>query len=311
VSLSIITLSFGHEERFRPLLKSLLVAGISSSDILLVHNPYGPHDSWLPSPPHGVEVLRMPANLGYGAAMNAGINAVARKSSAVLLLTHDTRLGPDALRHLMAAFESAPEYGVLGPAVELGGQLAIVSYGGRILSEGDVDHLTVRPAVDDRGVADAAWVDGSAILIRMSALRTVGGLSSRYFMYFEEPELCDRMRAAGWHVGVVPAATAFSEPGFGSRPAAFGYLFARNGLHWARSHGGSRFAMRFAVRQLRTSWREVPKPGTCRFRDLELRRRSVLLAIGRCTGLCAGLFGASGPPPGFLAGTANAVGERD
>jgi GT2 family glycosyltransferase len=311
VPLSIIILSFGHDERFRPLLDGLLATGVSPDDILLVHNPYGPGDPWLPSSPLGVEVRRMPANLGYGAAMNAGISAVAGKSSAVLLLTHDTRLGADALRHLMAAFESAPDYGVLGPVVELGGQPAILSYGGSILSEGGVDHVMAPPPAEHGGVVDAAWLDGCALLIRTNAIVNVGGFRSDYFMYFEEPEFCDRMRAAGWRVGVVPAARAYSEPGFASRPGAFGYLFARNGLHWARSHGGTRFAMRFAVRELRTSWRELPKPGSRRFWSGELRRQGLRLAAGRCAGLCAALFGVSGPPPGFLAVTGDAAAESD
>jgi GT2 family glycosyltransferase len=154
VVLSVVILSFGHVERFRPLFADLVAAGVDASHVLVVHNPYDPEDLWLPSVPQGAAVRRMPANVGYGAAMNAGIDEAARRSNAILLLTHDTRLCDSAVQRLLTALESAPEYGVLGPAVELGG-LGYVSFGGTIYGRGAVDHVVIPPAVDDHGVADA------------------------------------------------------------------------------------------------------------------------------------------------------------
>jgi N-acetylglucosaminyl-diphospho-decaprenol L-rhamnosyltransferase len=301
VSLAIVILSFGHAERFRPLVDGLLASGIPAEDVLVVHNPYGAADAWLPATRHGVEVRRMPTNVGYAAAMNRGVEELAERASCVLLLTHDTRLSPDAVSVLMAASAAAPEYGVLAPAVEFDGSAATAAYGSRVTTNGTVAHVTSRPVVDHRGIADVAWVDGCAMLLRSQAFREAGRLRADYFMYFEEAELCDRMRTAGWRVGVVPAARARSEPGAGSRPTAYGYLFARNGLHWAGRHGGRRLAARFAARQLVASWRDLPKPGGRRFKSRELRRRGVRLAAGRCAGLIAGTLGVTGPPPRALA----------
>jgi N-acetylglucosaminyl-diphospho-decaprenol L-rhamnosyltransferase len=301
VSLAIVILSFGRTERFRPLVDGLLAAGISAGDMLVMHNPYGPEDTWVPTAPDGVGVRRMPTNVGYAAAMNRGIDELADRASAVLLLTHDTRLAPDAVSLLSAAIESAPEYGVLAPALEFDGSGSAVAYGSRVSASGIVAHVTSPPAVDDRGVADAAWVDGCAMLVRVQALRDAGPLRADFFMYFEEADLCDRVREAGWRVGVVPAARARSEPGGGRRPAAYGYLFARNGVHWSRSHGGRRLAASFALRQLSSSWRDLPKPGGRRFRSGQLRRQGVQLAAGRCVGLIAGALGRAGPPPPLFA----------
>jgi N-acetylglucosaminyl-diphospho-decaprenol L-rhamnosyltransferase len=301
VALSVVILSFGRGERFRPLLADVAAAGVSARDVLVVHNPYGPDDRWLPSVPRGATLHRMPTNVGYGAAMNAGIDAVAGRSSAVLLLTHDTRLGPDAVQRLLRALDSAPEYGVLGPSLELGGQLGYVAFGGAIYDRGAVDHVLISPTVDEHGVADAAWVDGSVMLLRTKAMLEVGRLRTDYFMYFEEPELCDRMRARGWRVGVLPAARAYSEPGVARRPAAFGYLYTRNGFNWARSHGGRRYAVRFAIDQFRASARALPLMAR-RLRNRDLRRQWFGLTTGRVVGLCAALRGTSGPPPALLAG---------
>lgn len=300
ISLSVAILSFGRDELFRAVLAALADAGVPGDRILVVHNPYGPQDGWTPAAPPGVAVRRMPDNVGYGPAMNAAIDALSERSDAVLLLTHDTGLEPGAVARLTAALEASPAYGVLGPAVELRGHMMTLTFGGTVSGGGVLGHRTVAPAVDATGVADAEWLDGCALLVRTKAIRDVGGIHAGYFMYFEEPELCDRMRAAGWRVGVVPAARAHSEPGMSSRPAVFAYLYARNGLRWARAQRGRRFAARFAARQLAASWQELPKPGGLRFRRRETRRHGVALAGGRCAGLAAAVLGLSGPPPRLL-----------
>jgi N-acetylglucosaminyl-diphospho-decaprenol L-rhamnosyltransferase len=51
------------------------------------------------------------------------------------------------------------------------------------------------------------WVSGAALVIRTEAWRAVGGFDTRYFMYFEDEDLCRRLRALGWEVGLDPSVT--------------------------------------------------------------------------------------------------------
>jgi GT2 family glycosyltransferase len=59
------------------------------------------------------------------------------------------------------------------------------------------DHRTSR-AVD--------WVKGAALALRRTAFDEARGFDERYFMYFEEVDLCWRLRDLGWQTHFVPAA---------------------------------------------------------------------------------------------------------
>jgi GT2 family glycosyltransferase len=50
-------------------------------------------------------------------------------------------------------------------------------------------------------------------MIRGEALTPVGGFDEGYFLYFEETELCVRLRKAGWRLVCDTAALAHQEPG--------------------------------------------------------------------------------------------------
>jgi GT2 family glycosyltransferase len=50
------------------------------------------------------------------------------------------------------------------------------------------------------------YVQGSCLMIRRDVVRKVGALDESYFMYFEETDLCYRIKQAGGEVWIVPSA---------------------------------------------------------------------------------------------------------
>ena len=48
------------------------------------------------------------------------------------------------------------------------------------------------------------WVRGAALAIRRTAFDAAGGFDERYFMYWEEVDLCRRLGAAGWETHFAP-----------------------------------------------------------------------------------------------------------
>lgn len=50
------------------------------------------------------------------------------------------------------------------------------------------------------------WLSGSAMLIRRSAFKKIGGFCAEYFMYFEDVDLCWRMNAEGYSCCFEPTA---------------------------------------------------------------------------------------------------------
>jgi N-acetylglucosaminyl-diphospho-decaprenol L-rhamnosyltransferase len=296
--LGVAILAYGRGDTHAPLIDDLQRAGLTPSQLIVVHNPDRPSDAWTPARPDGATLIALPRNLGYAAAMNRAIGMFAERGHpAVLLLTHDARVENGTLRTLVATANAAPRYGVLGLAVRGAGGGRSVSYGSYLDAHGIVRHHSERPASGP--VADSMFVDGSAMFLRLSACGP-SPMPERYFMYFEEAEVCSSVRERGWGVGTAVDAVAHSSSGISRRPAAFQYLYARNGLDWAFRHRGARAAFVYGWHEIRKSLVELPKPGDPRFRDPELQRSSYGQLLSRLLGLFDFLRRRWGPPPKSL-----------
>lgn len=164
-----------------------------------------------------IDVVASERNLGFGAAANLG---AARVPDAVwvLVLNGDTELTPGALAALVAAGEAHADAAVLGPSVAGDDGRARDSVRGdptrlallhqhtalRFLRAGARAFERYRhPAAAD--TAEVAL--GAAMLVRGSDFRALGGFDPRYFLYFEEADLCRRARASGRTVRFVAGAT--------------------------------------------------------------------------------------------------------
>jgi GT2 family glycosyltransferase len=231
----------------------------------------------------GLEVIDAGANLGYGAGMNLGMTHLLNQGmDAVLLLTHECRLAPNALDALARRLEQEPTVGAVGPLLAYRSRPTTVFSAG-----GEIDRRTWRPRHfhDPRLVSEwagrpprkAEWLDGAAVLLRSEAAREVGTIDESYFMYFEETEYLLRLGWRGWSVECVPEAVAWQEPG--SRPP---YLWLRNRLRFlartAPKHHVLRETGRLAASVVRNSLVPNRRATTAELRD---RRRALLHFLSR------------------------------
>jgi GT2 family glycosyltransferase len=63
------------------------------------------------------------------------------------------------------------------------------------------------------------WLSGACMLAKREALDAVRGFDERFFLYWEDADLCRRLRHRGFHVRYVPGATAIHRVGQSSRTA--------------------------------------------------------------------------------------------
>jgi N-acetylglucosaminyl-diphospho-decaprenol L-rhamnosyltransferase len=56
----------------------------------------------------------------------------------------------------------------------------------------------------DAATPDAQWIPGAALISRTEAVREVGLLDERFFLYGEDVEWCWRFRRAGWRIAACP-----------------------------------------------------------------------------------------------------------
>lgn len=187
-------------------------------------------------------LIENPVNDGFTGGNNAGMRlALARGADYLLLLNNDTVVDPGFLEPLVALAESDARIGVVGPQILYHGDPEIIwSSGGavnwrghsRLLHEGEPD----APGGEPR---EADFVTGCALMIKRAVLEKVGLLDERYFIYYEETDLCARVRAAGYRVLCEPRARIWHKVSrtFGQDSEFTLYYMRRNVLLYLGRHG--------------------------------------------------------------------------
>jgi GT2 family glycosyltransferase len=167
----------------------------------------------LPASHLEVEIVRNRENLGFARACNLG--AARGRAPFVLILNPDTRVAPDTLGRALG-FLSGPEargVGILGVKLtdDEGGihrTCARAPTRGRLLAGAagleKVLARFVKPHFmvewDHRETRPVDQVMGAFLMIRRELFERLGGFDERFFVYFEDVDLCVRARGAGAHV---------------------------------------------------------------------------------------------------------------
>ena len=96
---------------------------------------------------------------------------------------------------------------------------------------------------------DCDWTSGSFMFARREAVLTAGLLDERFFLYSEEPDLCLRIKQAGWRIRHVPSMTILHHAGKAQMPPKMAAQEAFSRRQYARKHfsGPHRLAYLAAV----------------------------------------------------------------
>lgn len=231
-------------------------------------------------------------NRGFAAANNQGIRVA--KGRAVLLLNSDTELTENSLLKLHRFLFSREEIGAVGGRLIYPGGAPQWSYGfepslGRMLWI-TISGLLLIPwgrkpsAVVPEGIdrpLKVEYIVGADLMLKKSVLDQTSLLDESFFAYFEETDLCRRIRQAGSEVWFTPETSIVHRVGssFGPEQArrlriyyvslfrylqkhrggyrlAQAYLLAKFGAHALFSRGDPDLRLRFNA--IRTSGLEYP-----------------------------------------------------
>ncbi len=180
-----------------------------------------------------VRLVQLRRNLGFSAAVNAGIHAT--DTEYVAFLNNDTEVTPNWLKSLVDALEAHPAAGSASSKIlwdhardtiyAAGDFFCREGFGGNIGSGATAIGAFESP----RPVFSAS---ACAALYRRRALDDVGPLSEHIFMFYEDIDLGFRMQLADWNCIFAPAAVVYhtgtATAGIFSRRRKF--LLARNEL---------------------------------------------------------------------------------
>lgn len=160
-----------------------------------------------------VKLIESGANLGFAKANNLG--AKSATGEYLIFLNPDTKiLEKDSLNKLKIRLESNHEYGLIGPKlVYPDGSIqprvrnlptifrAFKEY--ILRKKGDYDFYSP----NCKTLCEVEAIIGACIIIKKELFQKVGGFSEKYFMYFEDLELCKEVRSLGLKIGFLPEIT--------------------------------------------------------------------------------------------------------
>lgn len=181
-------------------------------------------------------LIRNAANVGFGRAVNQAV--ASSRAPLLLLLNPDCQLAVGATATMRAVLDAERSCAIAGPRI-LDPDGAVQGS-----ARGDPDMLTGlfgrtsalrarmpflpiarRNVVVEEAVRSGAssvvvdWLSGACLLVRRDAFLAAGGFDERFFMYWEDADLCRRLRGRGHTIRYVPDAMAVHKVGRSSQTA--------------------------------------------------------------------------------------------
>jgi len=227
---------------------SLRATGREDAEVVVVDND----TETVPELPSGVRLIRSGENLGLTRAWNRSIPKTA--GELVVLLNPDTVVGGGFFDRVEAFFEGEPSAGVAGPRIlDADGELQLTARREISLLSGLLGRTSLLtrlfpksplvksqfPALEDLShPTEVDWVSGACMVVRRGTLEEIYPLDERFFLYFEDADLCRRAREAGHPVFYLPDVEVLHQTGGSSRskPRAI-WLLHKSAFLYHRKHG--------------------------------------------------------------------------
>jgi len=248
VKFSVVTVNYDSWPYALRCIDSLYKTGYEDFEVVVVDNDR----KAVPKIPHPVRLIRNPENVGFARACNQGM--LASNGKHVVLVNPDTIVEESFFETLEKFFGGSSKTGIAGPRIVDGeghtqlsarkelsfvsGLLGRTSLLTRLFPKNPLVRRLF-PATDKlTGPTVVDWVSGACMVIRRQTLEEIGPMDERFFMYFEDADLCRRAREAGWLVCYLPQVEVHHHTGASSRsrPRAIWNLH-KSAFLYHRKHG--------------------------------------------------------------------------
>ncbi|MBP7565052.1 MAG: glycosyltransferase family 2 protein [Burkholderiaceae bacterium] len=224
-------------------------------------------------------VIALPRNMGYGVANNQGIEAATTRY--VLLLNPDCEISADAIAQLVAGAQHWPDAAVIVPQLTDAAGREEVNY------SWPRDDWAPRTGAAE-GPLSVGYACAAVMLLDREKMAGMGFFDPRFFLYYEDEDLCLRAFNARLNVRVLPHIRVkhFSRGSVrGPRPLAAeywrGWHHAQSKIIFALKHQGDAAGARLLRRTITRAWFNVAA------RVLLVSPRLLARAWGRLQGLRA------------------------
>lgn len=191
-----------------------------------------------------VHVLETGDNLGYAGGNNFGVRYALDTLGAdyTFLLNNDTTVEPDLLEPMVAYSEAERDAGIVGPLMcYYDTPETVWASGGKMSGRADsvlLDHGRAVADIPDQP-REQDFVVGCGMLVRRDVWNAIGFFDERFFLYYEDSDLCFRARRAGYQSVIIPRARLYHKVSrsTGTDSVQTLYYMRRNALLFLQKNG--------------------------------------------------------------------------
>ncbi|MGB8952708.1 MAG: glycosyltransferase family 2 protein [Candidatus Aminicenantales bacterium] len=224
-----------------------------------------------------VQLIRNTENVGFARANNQGVKA--SRGEYVLFLNTDTVIAPEALNLLLRELKVDPAVGAVGPALLRKDKSFQVSFGNTVnffseLLRKCLLNFCLRTRLKwARKKREVGWLSAACFLARKRIVEEAGGFDENFFLYFEDIDLCMRIRKKGGKLLYLPAAKVFHEGGATTRFRALQSRLAyrESQVYYYRKHN-SKISLFWLRLYLRINFWVLTARGAFRSNGRDLQR---------------------------------------
>lgn len=150
-----------------------------------------------------IKIIANSKNTGFGPANNQG--AQMAKGDYLFLLNSDTIIKDNILLKLEEFLSENKDAGIVAPKLFLGdGSEQPFAFGDYPCLLSLIFEKFKKPPKYLEGPFEVEWVSGAALIIKRKLFERLGGFDEKFFMYFEDIDLCKRAKEMNYKVFINP-----------------------------------------------------------------------------------------------------------
>lgn len=209
IDLSIVTVTYNSEKYIKKLLDSLDKFIPERSEVIVVDNNSSDNTLNILKSRKNIHLIENDSNDGFAKGSNKG--AEEARGEYLLFLNPDTDIIDDSINSLLDFIKNTSDAGVVAPTlIEPSGKIQpSVRNLPSIIRALEQYYLGVKNSYDayvpeGNTPIEVESVFGAAIMMKQEVFEKIGGFDERYFMYFEDLELCKKIRELGFKIYYLP-----------------------------------------------------------------------------------------------------------
>ena len=204
---SIIIVNYNGKELLQKCLDSLLKVNYDNFEIILVdNNSTDGTVEFITKNYPSLIIIKLDSNKGFAEPNN--VAAKISKGKYLLFLNNDTVVTPNFISEMVKVMETDKKIAIC--------QSLLLKPDGSVDSSGDfIDHLGVvynsKTKIDE--IREVSSARGASMLVRSDIFEKLDGFDQKFFVTFEDVDLCWRSWILGYRVLIIPTSIVYHEGG--------------------------------------------------------------------------------------------------